>query len=986
MRYLVWLIVLPAAAPVWARHHAAGCGTTGENSHEELFLHRQALRARAARPLVPAASGNRDIGNIAIIEDAGGVVERLNQFNLDGNTLTFTPSAAGAGRYRYAVAALGYDADAAAQGTPLAALDDDDSRLVALPFAFPFFGASYSQVNVNSDGNLTFTAADSASTARSLGRMTSGPPRISPQFDDLDPSQTAAGVRVLADASRVVVSWVNVPEWQATGIGFRQTFQARLYPDGRVEFSYSGVNASSAVVGIAPGNLQGGTALVDFRTDSSLNYAGAVAERFGNTQEIDIVTLAQTFYQTHEDAYDYLVVYNDIGVPALSGAVAYESTVRSAATGYGVASTDVGQQYGSASRLRSMMNMGPLSQYPKDPAAIVPARFSSGDTPLTVLGHEAGHLFLAFASVADPVNPSNQLMLGYGGVHWSFLFNSEASLVEGERIADKGANVSPRFLTADETQGYSPLDQYLMGFRASGDVPDTLFAVTNPSPNYSPLLHPAKNVSFDGTPVTIGIDDIIAVEGRRTPDFTVAQRRFRFAFILVVAQGTEALAADVTQVDTYRQLFEGFYATASSNNGTADTTLKRSLKLSLFPAAGVLTGATGTATLTLETPPTADMTVQLQASKGSAQVPDSVVIPAGAITAAFTFTGTKSGVEEVRAAPPAEMNYEMAWARVQVADASLVKLVAVSGDHQIATSAGPLPDPIVVRLTDVNKLPYPGARIVATPSAAGSVTPGAAVTDAQGQAAFAWTVGVAAANQLRLAVEAAPGVGLTLSAGSAVPVVTAVVNAASFAIGMAPGALETVAGVNLTGGQPVSAAGYPWPTDLGGVSVLLNDTPLQLLYVSDTQINFYVPQDADLLNTSSGGTATLTVVTPSGAQAAINVNIAPVQPGIFDGAVLHAGTAVSAATTPVHAGDFIEIYGTGLGRTSNVNGLQAAVATPTVFFGATPVRAVFAGLAPGFVGLYQVNVQVPAGLAPGLTPLLMSVNMAHSNEVKILVQ
>jgi uncharacterized protein (TIGR03437 family) len=69
-----------------------------------------------------------------------------------------------------------------------------------------------------------------------------------------------------------------------------------------------------------------------------------------------------------------------------------------------------------------------------------------------------------------------------------------------------------------------------------------------------------------------------------------------------------------------------------------------------------------------------------------------------------------------------------------------------------------------------------------------------------------------------------------------------------------------------------------------------------------------------------------------------------------------------------------------------VGGLQAAAVTPTVFFGATPVRAVFAGLAPGFVGLYQVNVQVPAGLTPGLTPLLMSVNMAHSNEVKILVQ
>jgi uncharacterized protein (TIGR03437 family) len=927
-----------------------------------------------------AASGNRDIGNIAIIEDADGVVERLNQFNLDSNTVTFTPAAAGAAHYRYAVAAEGYDSGAAAQGSPLAALDDDDSRLVVLPFAFPFFGTTYQQVFVNSDGNLTFTVGENASSARSLGRMTSGPPRISPLFDDLDPSQTAGGVRVLADATRVAISWVGVPEWQASGIGPRQTFQVRLYPDGRIAFSYSGVTPASAVVGIAPGSLLGPTTLVDFRGDLSADYAAAVAERFGNTLTIDIVTLAQKFYQTHEDAYDYLVVYNNMNITSLAGAVAYESTVRSQATGFGFAPTDTGQQYGSGSRLRSMMNMGQLTQYPVDPNSLVGVRAAQGDTPLTVLGHEAGHLFLAFASVPDPGNAANQIMLGYGGVHWSFLFNSEASLLEGERIADRGANVSPRFLTTDETQGYAPLDQYLMGFRPPGEVPGTLFAVTNPSPNYSPLLHQLKNIAFDGTPVKIGIDDLIAVEGRRTPDSTVAQRRFRFGFILVVGQGTQVPAADVTQVDTYRQQFEGFYAAASSGNASADTTLKRSMKLSLFPAAGVLTGGSGTAALTLQTAPAADMTVQLAAPKGSAQLPASVRIAAGATNATFAFTGLKSGVEEVQAAPPADMNYETAYARVQVADAALVKLVGVSGDRQITNLAGPLPDPIVVRVTDVNNLPYPGARISAADSGGGGVQPAAAVTDAQGQAAFRWTVSGAARNQLKLTLDGAPLVGLTLSAGSTVPVAAAVVNGASFASGVAPGALETVTGVNLAGGLTLAAPGYPWPTSLGGVSVLFNQTPLPLLYVSDTQINFYMPQDAAL------GAAALTVVTPSGAQTVANVSVNVVQPGIFNGAVLHAGTAVSAVTTPVKAGDFVEIYCTGLGKTSGGDGPQAAELTPTVFFGATPLRVAFAGLAPGYIGLYQVNAQVPAGLTPGLVPLEISVNQAHSNEVKIMVQ
>ena len=115
---------------------------------------------------------------------------------------------------------------------------------------------------------------------------------------------------------------------------------------------------SSAVVGIAPGSAQPGTSVVSFHNDASAEYSAAVVERFGNTQEIDIVTVAQKFYETHEDAYDYLVIYNNMGIGASAGALAYEATVRSSATGYGVPPSDYGAQYGSAARLRSVMNMG----------------------------------------------------------------------------------------------------------------------------------------------------------------------------------------------------------------------------------------------------------------------------------------------------------------------------------------------------------------------------------------------------------------------------------------------------------------------------------------------------------------------------------------------------------------------------------------------------------------------------------------------------
>src|ERR1019366_9057320 len=99
------LAITMTAAPVMARHDAAGCGTTGTTPAEVLFLHRQAERARAARPrplaAASAASTNRDIGNVAIIENRDGVVETLNQFDLDDATLTFTPAAGGTPRYSY---------------------------------------------------------------------------------------------------------------------------------------------------------------------------------------------------------------------------------------------------------------------------------------------------------------------------------------------------------------------------------------------------------------------------------------------------------------------------------------------------------------------------------------------------------------------------------------------------------------------------------------------------------------------------------------------------------------------------------------------------------------------------------------------------------------------------------------------------------------------------------------------------------------------
>ena len=189
-----------------------------------------------------------------------------------------------------------------------------------------------------------------------------------------------------------------------------------------------------------------------------------------------------------------------------------------------------------------------------------------------------------------------------------------------------------RFVTTAVTQGYAPLDRYLMGFAPPGDVPDT-FVVLNPS--VSPLGHPQSGVAFTGNRLNISANDVIQAMGRRTPDYTVAQHRFRFGFILVVPQGAQdaSIADSVQQVETYRQQFVAAYTKFSANLAAADTTLNRSLRLSLFPAAGVVAGGSATATISVQTPPKTDLVVRLAAPAGFAQVPAQVTIAAGATSA-----------------------------------------------------------------------------------------------------------------------------------------------------------------------------------------------------------------------------------------------------------------------------------------------------------------------------------------------------------------
>ncbi len=967
----------------------------------ERFLHQQAVSRRSARLLVERPSQARsDQGDIAVIDTSNGVVPPPNFFDLQGLSVRFAPSGDG---FVSSPEPLALDEAARANGVSLA-LRDDESVRVDLPFSFPFFSQRYQALWVNSDGNATFGEGDSAVAARSLARAVSGPPRIAPLFVDLDPSRTAARVRFEARPDRVFVTWDGVPQFSAAGTGRRQIFQLELGADGSIAFHYHTANLAAVVTGVFPGRLEGDPQAVDFSAGPTGPALGGLAELFQLAPQLDVFAASQQFYRNHDDAYEFIVLFNGLGMSAGPGSFAFEINVRNEVLGIGDLLSpepvfDLGPEFGSPSRLESFLNMGPLSNYPGDPAARIP--LIGENSTLSVLGQEAGHRWGVYLDFLNPSTglPSSNL-LGRQDAHWSFFFNSQASVLEGNAIADRGEGVSPRFETVETVSRFGDFDQYAMGLIGPADV-EPSFLVLNPrniSGGASRSRRPETGVRFDGDRQDININMVIAAEGPRLPDHTVAQRELRFAFVLLVDAGAEPRPADVEKLDRIRREWEGFFDQGVESRGAARTQLVRTLRLSAAPAAGLLQGGEGPVRIELESPLADNLAVELTADPEILTAPSEAIVPAGERSASFNVGGLAEGVGELRA-EAATPGFEASTARIQVvADPTLLTIEAESGAGQLGAGGELLPEPLVLAVRDHNRLRYLGVQLEATALGGGGASPPLARTDADGLAAVAWRLGAGGAEKVlrvRLAGQAEPSLEVLASAGVR-PAFAAggVVNAASFnqgpaalSPGLSPGGLTTIFGVNLAD-RSMSATTFPLPRELDGVQVRINGAPVPLLLVSPGQINFQAPYEL------TGTEVAITVESSIGASERVTVPVLATQPGVFTdastglAAIVYAADGLSPWHRPARAGEFLQIFTTGLGAvTPRTETGEAAVsltlaqtlAAPEAVIGGRRLTPTFSGLAPFFAGLYQINVELPADLEPGPYELFVEIDGRSSN-------
>jgi uncharacterized protein (TIGR03437 family) len=276
---------------------------------------------------------------------------------------------------------------------------------------------------------------------------------------------------------------------------------------------------------------------------------------------------------------------------------------------------------------------------------------------------------------------------------------------------------------------------------------------------------------------------------------------------------------------------------------------------------------------------------------------------------------------------------------------------------------------------------------------------------------------------------ASNSVGIPVGSGGEVG---SVLNGASFGSPgiVAPGSIVSVFGAGF--GTQNNLSAFPM-TNVNGLSVLFGSTaaPIFALAATSGQINVLVPTELP-----SSGTVNLTVQTSGGTSPAQVLTLAAAAPGIFyyvDPLVLTrrnavavtantawiampssmaanmglpttCPTAITLCGQPAQRGGYLQIYVTGLGKATpggdpngavlptgtlapgSGNPLYETVAAPTVMIGGQPAPVLFSGVGPGYNGLYQVDVQIPANITPGSdVPLVITIAGA-SDSATVAIQ
>ncbi|MGP0070526.1 MAG: SBBP repeat-containing protein [Bryobacteraceae bacterium] len=236
---------------------------------------------------------------------------------------------------------------------------------------------------------------------------------------------------------------------------------------------------------------------------------------------------------------------------------------------------------------------------------------------------------------------------------------------------------------------------------------------------------------------------------------------------------------------------------------------------------------------------------------------------------------------------------------------------------------------------------------------------------------------------------------LKIAGGPVAPSISGVSNGASFQPGIVPGSWATIQGSNLSSKTDEwTVVDGKLPTTVDDVSVTVGGQNAYVYYISAGQINFIVPE-------VPAGTQPVVVANSAGSSPAVNATVNTFGPAFFpwpDSQVVATrqdfsyavknGTFAGLTTAPAKPGDVIILWGTGFGPTNPMPGQGEQTPSsaipfstdtlPTVTVDNVSATVYGAALAPGFAGLYQVAIQVPASLGNGDWPVVAAIGGVSS--------
>jgi uncharacterized protein (TIGR03437 family) len=215
-----------------------------------------------------------------------------------------------------------------------------------------------------------------------------------------------------------------------------------------------------------------------------------------------------------------------------------------------------------------------------------------------------------------------------------------------------------------------------------------------------------------------------------------------------------------------------------------------------------------------------------------------------------------------------------------------------------------------------------------------------------------------------------------------------IVNAASLTNAgiVAPGEMVSIFGLNVGPVVGISAGPGALPTSLGGTSVAFNGTLAGISYVSQFRVDVQVP-----FSLTPGAATTVQLTSNKLTTAQVPITVQATVPGVYTNGIVGTGPAsvinqsgiANSKLTPAAKGSIIAVFTSGLGTVNPplatgavppASTLSKTTADVGAFIGGAAALVRFAGAAPGYPGLYQINIEVPANAPSGTDSLLIYAN------------